>query len=155
MNQADLTHLRHAIALARRAREQGNGPFGAVLVDDLGAVLLEGENTQVTGRDCTGHAETNLVREATRRFPRETLARCTVYASAEPCGMCAGAIFWSGVGRVVFALSSPRLYSLAGDRPNQLLIRCADLLASGRRRVEVVGPAIEDEARAVFDGYFE
>jgi tRNA(Arg) A34 adenosine deaminase TadA len=154
MTEADLKHLRRAIVLARRAREHGNGPFGAVLVDEDGAVLLEAENTRVTDRDCTAHAEANLLREATRRYGSETLVRCTLYASTEPCAMCAGAIFWSGLGRVAFALSNPRFYALAGDPPNQLRMRCADVLASGRRHVEVVGPAIEDEAQSVFDGYF-
>lgn len=154
VTQADLRHLRQALTLARRAREWGNGPFGAVLVDERGTMLLEAENTRFTEHDCTGHAETNLLREASRRFQPEFLARCTLYASAEPCGMCAGAIFWSGVGRVVFALSSPRLYALAGNAADQLGIRCAEVLATGRRPVEVVGPVIEDEAAAVFDGYF-
>ena len=154
MTEADLKHLRQAIVLARRARERGNGPFGAVLVDQHGAVLMEAENTRVTERECTAHAEANLLREATRRLEPEALARCTVYASTEPCAMCAGAIFWSGVGRVVFALSNLRLYALAGDTSNQLRMRCADVLASGRRHVEVIGPAIEEEAQSVFDGYF-
>ena len=68
--------------------------------------------------------------------------------------MCAGALFWSGVRRVVFALSNPRFYALTGDSPNQLRIRCAEVLASARRPVEVIGPAIEDEAEGVFVGYF-
>src|SRR5262245_39840937 len=154
ITEADLTHLRRAIALARIARECGNGPFGATLVNRDGVTLLEAQNTRGTDRDCTAHAEANLLREATRRFEPDVLAQCTVYASTEPCAMCAGAIFWSGVERVVFALSNPGLYALAGDPPNQLRMRCADVLASGVRRVEVVGPAIEPEAQMVFEGYF-
>ena len=63
MNEIDLQHLREAIALARSAREHGNHPFGALLVDEHKTVLLEAENTVVTERDCTGHAETNLMRK--------------------------------------------------------------------------------------------
>ncbi|MCB0041699.1 MAG: nucleoside deaminase, partial [Caldilinea sp.] len=79
-----LTHLRAAIAVARRSRENGNHPFGALLVDETGAVLLEAENTVNTARDCTGHAETNLVRLASQRFDRAVLERCTLYTSTEP-----------------------------------------------------------------------
>lgn len=154
MTEADLAYLRRAIVLAGLARDRGNAPFGAVLADQDGSVLLEAENTRVTDRDCTAHAEANLLRDATHRFEPDALARCTIYASTEPCAMCAGAIFWSGVGRVVFALSNPRFYALAGNPPNQLRIRCADVLATGVRRVEVFGPAIEQEAQSVFDGYF-
>src|SRR5262245_52280474 len=154
LTEADLAHLHRAIALARLARERGNAPFGAVLVNQNGVVLLEAENTRVTDRDCTAHAEANLVREATHRLEPDVLARCTIYASTEPCAMCAGAIFWSGVERVVFGLSNPRLYALAGNPPNQLRMRCADVLASGVRRVEVIGPAIEPEAQMIFEGYF-
>ena len=153
MTQSDLRNLRQAITLAQRARERGNGPFGALLVDERGTILLEAENTRFTQGDCTGHAEINLLREASRRFPPELLACCTLYTNAEPCGMCAGAIFWSGVGRAVFALSLPRLWTLAGNPFDQLGIRCAEVLATGRRPVEVVGPAIEDDAAAVFEGY--
>lgn len=152
MSSADLTHLRHAIAVARRSRDKGNAPFGALLVDENGTVLLEGENILATG-DCTAHAEMILVREASRRFPAGVLARCTLYSSAEPCAMCAGALFWSGIGRVVFGLSLANVFARIGHIFAPLRIPCADVLASGRRRVEVVGPLIEDEAAVVFDGY--
>lgn len=154
MTESDLVHLRRALTLARQARERGNRPFGAVLVDEQGVVRLEAKNTQVTSGDPTGHAEINLVRDAAERFLPEVLEGCTVYASAEPCGMCAGALFWSRVRRVVFALSSPRLYVLAGNPRDQLRVRCAEVLATGERPVEVEGPAIEDEAAEVFQGFF-
>ncbi len=66
MNTTDLQHLRTAIDVAQRARDHGNHPFGAILVDENNQVLLQAENTVVTGRDCTGHAETNLMRLGTR-----------------------------------------------------------------------------------------
>lgn len=155
MMNDDQWYLRRAIAVARQARERGNRPFGALLVDnENGNILLEGENTQFTSADFTGHAETNLLREASQAFPPEVLSHCTIYASAEPCAMCAGAIFWSGVSRVVFALGSPRLYALEGNAPDQLLARCEDILRSGRRQVDVTGPMMEDEAAQVFNGFF-
>jgi tRNA(adenine34) deaminase len=99
VNATDQRLLRAAIALSARASEAGNQPYGALLADAEGRVLLEACNTQVTERDVTAHAELNLVRAASQRFDRDMLAGCTVYASGEPCPMCAGAIYWSGVGR--------------------------------------------------------
>src|SRR5512140_326530 len=127
MNQTDLQHLRTSIEVAQHAREHGNHPFGAILVDENNQVLLEAENTVITGRDCTGHAETNLMRFASQQFPPEKLARCTLYTSTEPCAMCAGAIHWGNVRRVVFALSEVSLYEIAGPLPENLLLPCREV----------------------------
>jgi tRNA(Arg) A34 adenosine deaminase TadA len=151
LTEDDLRLLRAAIGLSRRARQSGNEPYGAVLGDAQGRVLLEAQNTQVTERDCTGHAETNLMREASRRFTSSELAECTVYASGEPCPMCAGAIYWGGVRRVVYALSMRSMAQLADAGADEINLGCAQVLAHGTAVVEVVGPALEDEARRVFD----
>ncbi len=156
MDESDLSHLRAAIAVAWRAREHGNHPFGALLVDDAGRAVLEAENTVVTERDATGHAETNLVRLASKQFSKAQLASCTMYASCEPCAMCAGASHWSGIGRVVYALSEADLYALIGHSPEQLVIPCRDVFARAGRKTEVVGPSTEldAEARAVHAGFW-
>jgi tRNA(Arg) A34 adenosine deaminase TadA len=146
----DARHLRAAIELSRAARAKGNEPYGALLVDAAGAVLLGAENTQVTERDCTGHAELNLMRQASRGFDAAALAGCTVYASGEPCPMCAGAIYWGGVRRVVYALSVESMVALAGPGTDEIRLGCRAVLGRGARPVEVVGPALEEEARRVF-----
>lgn len=151
----DVTHLRRAIAVARIARASGNRPFGAVLVDASGRELLTGENTQLTTRDCTGHAEANLLREAATRFDRETLRGCTLYASTEPCPMCAAALFWSGVGRLVFGMSGETLARLAGPGADALRLSARTVLAAGSHAVAVEGPLLEGEARETFDGFFD
>src|SRR5689334_19449343 len=102
--------LREAIAVARNARSNGNHPFGALLADRDGQILLRAENTVVTGSDATGHAETNLVRLASAAYPADQLGELILYSSTEPCAMCAGAIFWSGIGSVVYALPETALY---------------------------------------------
>jgi tRNA(Arg) A34 adenosine deaminase TadA len=147
----DARHLRAAIELSRAARAKGNEPYGALLVDAGGTVLLGGENTQVTDRDCTGHAELNLMRAASRRFDAATLGGCTVYASGEPCPMCAGAIYWGGVRRVVYALSVESMIALAGPGADEIRVSCREVLGRGTRPIEVLGPALEDEARRVFE----
>jgi len=148
MNSTDLQHLRTAIEIAQKAREHGNHPFGAILVDENNQVLLEAENTVTTERDCTGHAETNLMRLASQNFSPEKLSTCTLYTSTEPCAMCAGAIYWGNVGRVVYALSEVALYEIVGPSPDQLVLPCREVFEHSQRRVEVEGPAMELEAEA-------
>ena len=158
MNVDHTTHLRSAITVAQRARPRGNHPFGAILVDENNQLLLAAENTVNTDHDCTGHAETNLVRMASRRYERDVLERCTLYTSTEPCAMCAGAIHWSGIGRVVFALSEEGLYAMtnAGAHPDNetMSLPCREVFARCVRPVEVIGPMIEEEARRVHVGFW-
>ncbi len=155
MNDIDSWLLRQAIDVARRSRAHGNHPFGALLAGEQGDVLLEAENTVNTEHDCTGHAELNLMRLASRQISARVLSRCTLYTSTEPCPMCAGSIFWGGVGRVVYALSEEGLYALTGDSPYKLLLSCRDVFARGGRSIEVLGPALEEEARQVHEGFWK
>jgi tRNA(Arg) A34 adenosine deaminase TadA len=150
------TYLRRAVEVARSARARGNHPFGALLVSQAGEVLLEAENTVVTERDVTGHAETNLVREASKRFGQEVLGRATLYTSTEPCAMCSGAIYWSGISRVVYALSEEGLLELTGnnDENPTMHLPCREVLASGQRLTEVIGPMLEEEAKRVHEGFW-
>lgn len=153
MNDTDQQMIRYAFDVARRARANGNQPFGAILVDDHGAVLFEGENTVADDGDVTGHAETHVVRQATRALAPDTLARCTMYASTEPCPMCSAAIFMSNIRRVVFGISAEALRAERGN-PNAPALRlsCADLLGRASHEIEVVGPFLEEEALAVHRG---
>ncbi len=151
MNDLDIQHLRRAITIAQIARDRGNHPFGAILADGHGRVLLEAGNTVITGRDVTGHAETNLVRLATGRYSADELAGCTLYTSTEPCAMCAGAIHWSHIGRVVYALSEDALYAMVGPSPEHLLLPCREVFSHSAQAMSVEGPCTEldAEARAV------
>ena len=104
----DETFLRRSLAVARRARSNGNHPFGAILMSGTGEILLEVENGYMPDRDMTGHAERLLATAASRQFDPKFLAGCTLYSSAEPCCMCAGAMYWAGIGRMVYGLSERR-----------------------------------------------
>lgn len=155
MSEQDEQFLRIAFVVACDARNKGNHPFGAVLVDDKGRIILEGENTVVSGKDCTGHAETNLVRKASALYDRDFLARCTLYASTEPCPMCSGAIFWANIRRVVYGLSEEGLYALVGRQSQEVLaLGCREVLARGKKPVEVIGPLLEQEAREAHLGFW-
>ena len=149
--------MRRAFDVARLARQHGNHPFGALLSDAAGEVLLEAENTVVTASDCTGHAELNLIRRASKSLGGDALAAATLYTSTEPCAMCAGAIYWAGVSRVVFGLRESDLPALAGADPRNptLALPCRDVFARGQRPIEVIGPVLEDEARVVHEGFWD
>lgn len=142
--------MREVFAIARRARAHGNRPFGAMLVAGNGAVLAVAENSQITEEQVLAHAEINLLRRAVQEFTPDVLAASTLYTSAEPCAMCAGAMFWSGVSRLVFGLSGDRLHRLSGYSPQMLVASARDVLARAGRRVEVIGPLFEAEAETIF-----
>ena len=156
VDDRDLTHLRRAIAVSRDARAHGNHPFGAVLVDEDGAVVAEAENTVLTENDPTGHAETNLVRLAGARLAPDALVSATLYSSCEPCAMCAGAIFWAGIGRVVFALSNDALIEMLDPATDgaALGLTTAAVISSGNRSIVVEGPVLEDEAAGPHAGFW-
>ena len=156
MQEVDERLIRRAIAIAEHARKRGNHPFGALLADDEGAILQEAENTVVTEKDCTGHAETNLMRKACKEYDKDTLAKYTLYTSTEPCPMCTGAIFWGNVRRIVFGLSEERLYEIVGEGSDEALrMPCRELLSRGKKMIEVVGPVLEEEAAKVHEGFWE
>jgi tRNA(adenine34) deaminase len=142
--------MRLAIVASQRAIVNGNLPFGATLVRD-GAVLHVSGNNQWTTSDCTGHAEVVLLREAAAKHGAAALSGGTVYASGEPCAMCAGAMFWAGIARVVYAATNRDIIDALGGPC--LTLRCADVMRSGDRAVVVDGPLLRDEAVAVLRAF--
>ena len=152
--ERDEHFLRRSFQVARRSMSHGNHPFGAILVDENGSVLIETENGYMPAHDGTAHAERLLATEACRTLGRDELAKATLYSSAEPCAMCAGAIYWAGIGRVVYGLSEQRLRIVTGNHPDNptLDLPCREVFASGQRPTDVVGPLLEDEAAALHDG---
>jgi tRNA(Arg) A34 adenosine deaminase TadA len=154
VSERDALFLRRSFEVARRSMIHGNHPFGAILVDKDGKVLLESENGFMPAHDGTAHAERLLATEACRILSKDVLAAATLYSSAEPCAMCAGAMYWAGIGRLVYGLSEHRLRSITGNHPENptLDLPCREVFNSGQRATEVVGPLLEDEAAALHDG---
>ena len=155
--ERDLHFLRRSFDVARHAVTYGNHPFGALLVDQNGTVLIETENGYMPSRDATAHAERLLATQACRTVAPDILRSATLYSSAEPCAMCAGAIYWAGIGRLVYGLSEHRLRQFTGNHPENptLDLPCRDVFASGQRATEVVGPLLEEEAAAVHAGVWD
>jgi len=151
VNEIDERLVRQTIELARRARQAGNHPFGALLALN-GAVLLTAQNTIATDRDPTAHAESNLVAEAIGRLTPEQIRRSVLYSSCEPCAMCVGKTYWAGIRSIVYALPSDQLAALAA---RDFVIPCRELLARSRETVHVIGPVLIDEAREVHLGFWQ
>jgi len=144
--------LRKAFDAARRSREAGDHPFGSVLADADGNLLMEqGNGYSSEGGDRTAHAERLLASRAARAYGLDFLRRCTLYTSAEPCAMCAGAIYWAGIGRVVYGQTEKDLKAQTGAHEENptLDLPCEIVFKAGQRPTEVVGPMLEDEAAAL------
>ncbi|MDF2929967.1 nucleoside deaminase [Anaerospora sp.] len=158
-HQSAIDYLRQAISVSKKSREHGNTPFGAILVDSEGTVILEQENIEITQSNCTGHAETTLMEAASQRYSKSFLWNCTLYTTAEPCAMCSGAIYWGNVGKVVYGISEERLLTLTGDNEQNptFNLPCREVFRKGQKQITVVGPfpELEDEIVAVHEGYWK
>lgn len=154
---ADLQFLRRSFDVAARAREGGDHPFGSVLVGPDGEILREqGNGYSAEGGDRTAHAERLLASWAARTLDLPYLQRCTLYSSAEPCAMCAGALYWAGVGRVVYGQSEKGLKEATGahDENPTLDLPCRIVFEAGQRPTEVIGPLLEEEAARLQADYW-
>lgn len=153
----DLQLLRRAIVLSYESRQRGRHPFAALVADEAGNIITSaGNNSMPPEGDPTQHAELVAVAAAARALPPEQLARCTLYTSAEPCCMCAGAVYWTGIGRVVYALSEHALLKLTGDHAENptFALPCREVFARGQRKIAVAGPMLEEDAAAPHVGFW-
>jgi len=156
LNEQEATLLRRTFALAADAREQGIHPFAALLADADGNILMEQVNAYLPDLDMTGHAERVLMTRASKAYRPDFLNNCTMYVSAEPCAMCAGAAYWAGIGRVVYSMSEQRLKQITGNHPENptLDLPCRTVFASGQRKVSIIGPVLEEEGAALHRGFW-
>jgi len=157
LSARDLELLRQSIELSEESKQRGRHPFAALVADEHGNVVVTaGNNSMPPEGDPTQHAELVAAARAAQQLSPEQLAKCTLYTSAEPCCMCSGAIYWTGIGRVVYALSEHALLGLTGDHPENptFSLPCREVFIRGQRRVEVVGPLLEDEAAKPHVGFW-
>ena len=155
LTPADVTYLRAAIDLARRSRHRGNHPFGALLADTAGVVAAEAEKHRrlrarrhrARGNEPGADREPQVRHTAAgaRCIPARSRARC---APARSTG--------ARISRVVYGLSEAGLLTLTGSHKKNptMSLPCRDVFAHGQGSVTVVGPALEDEARSVHDGFW-
>jgi|TARA_R110000850_G_scaffold111852_3_gene225499 tRNA(Arg) A34 adenosine deaminase TadA len=157
LSDVDLAMMHHVLGMADTLANEGVHPFAALLVDGNGNILMEQGNAYLPDHDMTGHAERVLMTRASKTWCPDFLAGCTMYVSAEPCCMCAGAAYWAGLGRVVYGVSENRLKSITGNHPENptLDLPCRKVFESGQRKVEVIGPVMENEAAKVHETFWQ
>lgn len=146
----DLPFLRRCVELAREALEDGDEPFGSLVVDAGGTVLFEDRN-RVKDGDQTRHPELEIARWAAAHLTPEERAGATVYTSGEHCAMCSAAHAWVGLGPVVYATSTEQLTGWLrqwGVAPGPVTPLAIGDVAPG---VPTRGPApaLADEVRAL------
>jgi tRNA(Arg) A34 adenosine deaminase TadA len=150
-------YIRRTIEISLSAVRNGNNPFGALLINSNGEILFEQENIERTTRDCTGHAETALMRTVSQKYSKEFLWNCTLITVAEPCAMCSGAIYWGNVGTVVYGIKESTLLKLTGANPLNptMNLSCEDIFNSGQKNIQVLGPIIEQEIIEAVKDYWK
>lgn len=142
----DLTFMRAALCLAERAKAEGEVPVGAVMVLDDG-IIGQGVNRPISARDPTAHAEITALREAARQLGSYRLLNTTLYATLEPCTMCAGALVHARVARLVFGARDPKagacgsVFNVVGARELN-------------HRVSCTGGVLEEECGALLREFF-
>lgn len=147
----DGAFVQRCYELAEEAAEAGDHPFGALLVH-LDEVVLEARNSVTTGQDGTRHAELELVRDAWRSLGPEVPSNSTLYASTEPCLMCAGAIFWAGIPRVVYGVGARAMNEIVGKPYRGLSLR--EVSAQAGFSIEVVGPVMQDDGLRIHAAFW-
>lgn len=147
MNEQYREAMGKALFLANRARETGDVPVGAVVVDENGRIIGRGWNCREAHHDPAGHAEIVALREAGRARGTWRLTGCTLVVTLEPCTMCAGAILASRVDRVVFGAWDPKAGAAGSLR---------DVLRDARmpHPTEVIGGVLAQEAAMQLRSFF-
>lgn len=145
LTQLDIELLYETVRIAHEAVEKGAHPFGALLADSEGNILIEMGN-QTLSSPCL-HAETAVMIEAGKKFSPEFLQTCSLYTNFEPCVMCTGAVYWTNVGRIVFGLTEQQLLECTADHDENptFSLPSDKVLEYGQKDVIVCGPT-KDEA---------
>ncbi|MBO6585615.1 MAG: nucleoside deaminase [Gracilimonas sp.] len=139
--------IRHCLRLAQEAKDLGDGAYGALITDETGNIIARAGNTTNSENSVTYHAEINAIQQAEYNRGKGKLKGCTLYSSAEPCPMCASAIVWSGIEKVVFGAS---ISALKNFGVQQIDIESRDILTKADHKIEVKGPVLEQEALQLF-----
>ncbi|MDE5788499.1 MAG: nucleoside deaminase [Bacteroidaceae bacterium] len=142
MTHDDNFYMQQALREAHKALEEGEIPIGAVVVC-RGDIIGRGHNLTETLRDVTAHAEMQALTAAAADMGGKYLRDCTLYVTVEPCVMCAGALGWSQIGRIVFG---------AGDEKRGYRRFAPEAL---HPRTEVVSGVLEEECRRLMQDFFK
>jgi len=149
MNNNDILFMREAIRMAKEARDNGNEPFGAILVKN-NEVVMRASNQIHSACDPTHHAEIGLIRSFCSENNIDDLSEYTLYTSCEPCCMCAGAMVWSKLGKMVYSVTHAQLAEIAGSN---IMISSKEIFEHSPNRPEVVEQLLNEEGLKVFEAY--
>ncbi|MDC7245251.1 MAG: nucleoside deaminase [Sphaerochaetaceae bacterium] len=149
ITERDIELLYESAEVATLSRAQGNHPFGALLADREGHILMTQGNEVVTEHNDCGHAETALLFRASKEYSRDFLSECTLYTTIEPCVMCTGALYWANVGRLVYGLTEHTLLELTGSNEENptFSLPCRSVIDHGQKDIIVVGPVDDKSLR--------
>jgi tRNA(adenine34) deaminase len=144
--ELDAHWMRHALAAAHEAQQRDEVPVGACIVSGT-ELLAVGFNRTRTDRDPTAHAEIVALREAASKIDNYRLTEATIYATVEPCAMCAGALIQARVRRLVYGARDER----AGAVESHFRICDAEFL---NHRLEITAGVMEAECREIMQEFF-
>ncbi len=144
---ADERLMREALTAARGAAARGEVPVGAVIVTEEGEVLAVAGNRTRSDCDPTAHAEVLALREAALKVGNYRLTGSTMYATVEPCAMCAGALVQARVRRLVYGAADPKAGAVHS------VFRVCDS-GSLNHRMELTAGVLGDECRRVLQEFF-
>jgi tRNA(Arg) A34 adenosine deaminase TadA len=155
LSEADLEHLSRCVELARTALDNGDAPFGSVLVDADGRTLYEDHN-RTGGGDFTQHPELAIARWAAANLAPVRRIRATVYTSCEHCPMCAAAHGWVGLGRIVYATSAAQLIQWLAEwhAPAVPVAPLPITTVVPKAIVDGPAPTLQDEVKALFEAKY-
>jgi len=148
--EEDKQFILRTYQLARTASENGNRPFAAILVHKS-AVLAEFQSSSTTTGDITQHDVTGLISQFSPELDRSIWQESVIYTSTEPCVMCCGAIYWSGVSRVVYGVTARKLESFL---PNYRGISSREIFEKINNEIVVVGPVLEAKGLEIHQQYW-
>ncbi len=153
-----ISALRRANEIAKESRNGGNTPFGAVLLNKDGEIVLEQGNAEKDLHDATAHAEIVLASRASRAFSKDYLKDCTLVTTVEPCPMCTGGIYWANIGHIAFGITEKQLLDMTGsDEKNPTFnMGAKKVIAAGQKAISIEGPfdEVADEIAEVHRGFW-
>lgn len=147
MNKNDAFFMQEALKCAQKAFISQEVPVGALIVKD-GKIISKGYNKSVKSSDTTAHAEIIAIRKACKKLKNYRLNGCTIYVTIEPCAMCAGALIWARVNRIVFGAYDAK----AGACGSVFNIVSEKKL---NHKIEVYGGLLEEECATIIKEFFK
>ncbi|URD47833.1 nucleoside deaminase [Chroococcidiopsis sp. CCNUC1] len=132
--------------LALAEAKQGDSPYGAVIVKD-NEVVAKGYNTVKRDCDPSAHAEMNVIRSLTAKIQTPSLEGYTIYATGEPCPMCASVCVWAGVSEIIIGASIQDLISV---NQSQIDLACDEIISKSFRNIKVTKGVLREECVKLF-----